>query len=93
MNKILVVSDEESIQLLYAYELFEEGYDVITSDYGPQLMALIEQERPDLILLYVSLDQYNGLGLLQDIRNMPGRVEEHGHYRHQGRRIQQPADA
>ena len=69
MNKILIVDDEKSIRILYQDELTEEGYDVITLGDGSKLMEVIEQWRPDLILLDIKLGEYDGLDLLQDIRN------------------------
>jgi len=69
MNKILVIDGDEAIRLLYADELTEEGYEVITSGDGSQVTELIEQKRPDLIVMEVVLGQYDGLDLLQDIRN------------------------
>jgi len=69
MNKILIVDDEEAIQILYAEELTEEGYKVITTGDGSRLMEIIEQERPDLIVLDIIVGKYSGLDLLQDIQN------------------------
>ncbi|MGD8530234.1 MAG: response regulator [Syntrophobacterales bacterium] len=69
MAKILVVDDEEHIRLLYSEELKEEGYDVITAEGGHQLLERIEQEKPDLVVLDIKMVDYNGLDLLQDIRN------------------------
>ena len=69
MNKILIVDDEKSIRILYQDELTEEGYDVITLGDGSKLMEVIEQWRPDLIVLDIKLGEYDGLDLLQDIRN------------------------
>jgi len=69
MNKILVVDDEESIQFLYAEELEEEGYDVITTGEGARVMELLKHESPDLIVLDIKLGNQSGLDLLQDIRN------------------------
>ncbi len=69
MYKILIVDDDESVKILYADELTEEGYKVITSSDGSRLMELIGQKRPDLILLDIRLGEYSGLDLLQDIRN------------------------
>ena len=69
MNKILIVDDDKSIQMLYAEELTEEGYDVITCGDGSRLMDLIGQERPELIVLDIRLGELNGLDLLQDVRN------------------------
>ena len=69
MNKILIVDDEKSIRILYHDELTEEGYDVITLGDGSKLQEVIEQQRPDLIVLDIKLRGYDGLDLLQDIRN------------------------
>ena len=69
MAKILVVDDEEHIRLLYSEELKEEGYDVITAEGGYELMERIENEKPDLVVLDIKMVDYDGLDLLQDIRN------------------------
>ena len=69
MKKILIVDDDESIQMLYADELTEDGYDVITTGDGFGLIEMIETEKPDLVIMDVKLGKYNGLDLLQDIRN------------------------
>jgi DNA-binding response OmpR family regulator len=70
MNRILVVDDNESIRLLYADELAEEGYEVITNSGDSRLMALIKEKKPDLIVLDIKLGKYNGLDIVQDIRNI-----------------------
>jgi len=69
MNKILVVDDEKSMRILYADELAEEGYHVITHGGRTGLMELLDREMPDLVLLDIRLGGENGLDLLQDIRN------------------------
>jgi len=69
MAKILIVDDEEHIRFLYSEELTEAGYEVITADSGYRLMERIEEEKPDLIVLDIKMVDYNGLDLLQDIRN------------------------
>ena len=69
MAKILIVDDEEHIRYLYSEELSESGYEVITADSGYQLMEKIETEKPDLIVLDIKMVGYDGLDLLQDIRN------------------------
>jgi len=69
MPKILIVDDEEHIRFLYSEELTDEGYEVVTADSGYKLLERIEQEKPDLIILDIKMVDYNGLDLLQDIRN------------------------
>lgn len=68
-KKILIVDDEEHIRFLYSEELADEGYEVITADSGFQLLETIEREKPNLVVLDIKMVDYNGLDLLQDIRN------------------------
>lgn len=70
MNRILVVDDDTAIRLLYADELTEEGYEVITREGGSGLMELIEKKRPDLVVLDIPPGDNEGLGLFQTIRNV-----------------------
>lgn len=69
MPRILIVDDEEHIRYLYSEELSEAGYEVITADSGYKLLQRIEEEEPDLVVLDIKMVDYNGLDLLQDIRN------------------------
>jgi DNA-binding response OmpR family regulator len=69
MAKILIVDDEEHIRSLYSMELTEAGYEVITAENGHMLLERIEKEKPDLVVLDIKMVDYNGLDLLQDIRN------------------------
>jgi DNA-binding response OmpR family regulator len=69
MAKILVVDDEAHIRLLYSEELTEDGYEVITAENGDGLIERIEREKPDVVTLDIKMVDYNGLDLLQDIRN------------------------
>ena len=69
MNRILIVDDENVIRILYADELTEEGYDVITCGDGSRILDLIEENKPDVVVLDIKMGKYNGLDLLQDIRS------------------------
>lgn len=69
MPKILVVDDEEPIRFLYEEELKDEGYEVVSVASGQGLVARIEQESPDLVVLDIKLADADGLALLQEIRN------------------------
>ena len=69
MKKILIVDDDQGIRTLYAYELAEEGYEVATCGDGSLVMESIKKERPDLVVMEIRLGKYDGLDLLQEIRN------------------------
>lgn len=68
MAKILIVDDEESIRLLYSEELTSDGYEVALAEDGHQLIDRVENEQPDVIILDIKMAGYNGLDLLQSIR-------------------------
>jgi two-component system response regulator (stage 0 sporulation protein F) len=67
-NTIMIVDDEEYIRTLYADELIDEGYHVITVSTGFKIIEKIEREKPDLIVLDMKLEDYNGLDLLKSIK-------------------------
>jgi DNA-binding NtrC family response regulator len=68
MNKILIVDEGAAIRMLYQEELAEEGYDVDTTDGYDELLEIIEEKEPDLVVLDVKRNGSNRLNLLQDIR-------------------------
>lgn len=67
-KKLLVVDDEPHIRMLYQEELRGEGYTVATSDGQEPIIAVIEREKPDLVVLDIKLANVSGLDLLQTIR-------------------------
>jgi two-component system, response regulator, stage 0 sporulation protein F len=69
MAKILIVDDEKHIRTLYSDELKEEGYEVTATPDGKDIHNLIENEKPDVVLLDIKLADSNGLDVLQQIRN------------------------
>jgi DNA-binding response OmpR family regulator len=69
MDRILFVDDEESIRTLYAEELEEEGYEVITTGECKGVLELIASTRPSAVVLDIRMEDCNGLDLLQEVRN------------------------
>ena len=74
MYKILIVEDLETLQILYTDELTEEGYEVIICNDGIEAMDMLEQEKPDIIVLDIGLGECNGLDLLHAVRRSSGSV-------------------
>jgi len=69
LPRILIVDDEDKICRLYAEGFRDEGYNVITTTDGGGLFEIIEQQKPEVIVLDIKVGIYDGLDLLQDIRN------------------------
>jgi len=58
---ILVVEDEPTIQELIKFNLESVQYRVITCDRGEETESLVEEHKPDLILLDIMLPGIDGL--------------------------------
>ncbi len=69
MARILLVDDEEHIRRLYTEELSEEGHKIFTVASGHNLLNRIDYFQPEAVVLDIRLVDYDGLELLQDIRN------------------------
>src|SRR5512146_1166244 len=67
MAKLLVVDDESSIRLLYAHELADEGYEVVTAGTAGEAVEKLQTEEFDLVVLDIKLKNESGLDLLQKV--------------------------
>jgi DNA-binding response OmpR family regulator len=59
-KKILVADDEIAIQELLKVNLEAEGYAVVPAYNGKEALRLIGEERPDLLILDVSMPEMDG---------------------------------
>ena len=65
---VLVVDDEEPIRELLSYNLEKEGYKVMEAIDGEQAIRMIEQEKPDLVLLDIMLPKRDGISVCKYVR-------------------------
>ena len=63
-RKILIVDDDEPTRAGLAMLLAEAGYDAITAGNVPAAFRLLADEHPDLLLVDIRLNEYNGLHLV-----------------------------
>jgi PAS domain S-box-containing protein len=70
-NRILIVDDVPPAAMLVAIMLRSKGQQVRTAESGPEALAMIEQEKPSLILSDISMPGMNGYNLAQEIRRRP----------------------
>jgi two-component system response regulator (stage 0 sporulation protein F) len=61
MAKILVIEDEKNLRLLYKQDLERDGYEVVTAGTAPEGIALVESEKPDLVVMDIRLPGMDGL--------------------------------
>ena len=68
---ILIVEDEEPIQILLTYNLQAEGFRVRATVNGEDVAHLVNEERPDLILLDWMLPVISGIEVCRLLRSRP----------------------
>jgi CheY-like chemotaxis protein len=68
MDRILVVEDDPALLRGLADNLRGEPYDVLTATDGEAACQVIRQERPDLVLLDLTLPRLDGLEVCRRVR-------------------------
>jgi len=67
-EKILVVDDVQANIVLMKAILSKSSYEIVTATTGLNIMELIAQEQPDLILLDIMMAGMDGYEVLRSIR-------------------------
>src|SRR3989440_10301090 len=68
---VLVVDDEPDKQLLLAFALRNEGYEVHTASDGVEGLAAVEEHQPDLIGTDVMMPRMDGYEMIRRVRSNP----------------------
>lgn len=86
MSKLLIVDDEIDIREFAKNFFKKRNIDVFTASGGNEALDIVKNEKPDLVLLDIRMEQMTGLELLKKIREsgndvrviMVSGVEENG---------------
>jgi two-component system alkaline phosphatase synthesis response regulator PhoP len=68
---ILVVDDEVAIVRMLKDRLESAGFEVLTAYDGAQAVEVARQERPDLIIMDVTMPRMDGLTAAKQLRSDP----------------------
>ena len=66
--KAVVVEDDHDLQFLYKLKLERDGFDVWVAGNGHEGLAVIEEQKPDIILLDLMMPQMGGVEMLAKLR-------------------------
>ena len=67
-RKIIMIDDDPDTLTYMSTILMRGGYEVVTAPDGHQGWRLIQEERPDLILLDIMMPRQSGIHLLSEMR-------------------------
>jgi len=68
---VLVVDDDPSVRRCLGEFLEAEGYRVLSAPHGRAALAVLEDERPNVLLVDVAMPVMNGLKLIEAVSHYP----------------------
>ncbi len=71
MKTVLVVDDYEVVRLYHSMFLSQKGYRCIPASDGKEALAILKQQRVDLVLLDLVMPVMSGQELIRHIRALP----------------------
>jgi len=74
MAKVLVIDDDRTILRLVENALSDTPVDVLTADNADDGVTLLKEDRPDVLLLDIMLQETNGIELAKKIRKFDAKL-------------------
>lgn len=71
-SRVLIVDDDQRVRTVVAWQLEADGFAVTEAGDGAAALAQIEDNRPDLVVLDLSLPGVGGLDVLRRVREAEG---------------------
>lgn len=69
--RILVADDHEELRGMVGRALLKSGHEILEAASGAETLAVIERDKPDLVLLDLKMPPPSGLAILQHLRSSP----------------------
>lgn len=66
--KVLIIEDEPALQEMYKLRFEKGGFEVYTANDGKPGLEMVKKHHPDVILLDVVLNDYDGFYVLEKIK-------------------------
>ena len=67
-NNIVLIEDEEMLANMYETKFKTEGYDIRKALDGESGLKLVEEDKPDLILLDIIMPKLDGFSVLKKLK-------------------------
>lgn len=70
-KKILIIDDSRTMRDMLRMTLEEAGYEVVAAEDGKRGLALLERERPELVVTDINMPVLDGFGFIEEARRNP----------------------
>jgi two-component system, OmpR family, phosphate regulon response regulator PhoB len=67
--KVLIVEDDEAIAAMLKYNLKAEGFSALHTDDGAEALQIMEEQKPDIVLLDWMLPSLSGIEVCRRLRH------------------------
>jgi len=71
-RRILIADDDQDLRAIVSDFLKANGFDVQTAVDGEEALTMIDQDRPDLLILDMSMPRRDGWSVARELRQRPG---------------------
>ncbi|KPL03935.1 MAG: hypothetical protein AMJ73_04925 [candidate division Zixibacteria bacterium SM1_73] len=72
--RVLVADDDDKIRTLLLDTLSALGYKTIGAKDGEEALAILERQKPDVVISDIKMPKLNGLSLLRNIKNKNPKI-------------------
>lgn len=70
--RILIVEDDADLRAILRLQLVSCGFDVVEAGDGATAFALVQENRPDCVVLDLMMPVLDGFGFLKRVRSVAG---------------------
>jgi DNA-binding response OmpR family regulator len=65
---IMIIEDEPDIRVYLSTALEDNGYNVVTADEGESVIRIVDEKKPDLIILDIMMPKRSGISIYRELR-------------------------
>ena len=66
---IAIIDDDNSVRKSVALNLEQEGFKVLEAEDGEKGISLVEEKKPDVIILDIKMPRKDGFQVCKELRN------------------------
>jgi two-component system, chemotaxis family, chemotaxis protein CheY len=75
MAKIMVVDDAEFLRVRISKMLIGDGHEIIEAENGARAVSLYKANKPDLVLMDITMPEMDGLAALKEIKAFDAKAK------------------